>query len=212
MTEHPDYQSIVSHYEACLALHGDSHLGVDWPKAEDIDTRHRVMLDVVRGPGTTGSTRLLDFGCGASHLFEYIEREGIPGIEYSGLDLSQRFVDLSRRKFPANQYWCLDILSEEARQLPRFDYVVMSGVFTEKLELTFDDMFSFLRSVISTVYDITEVGLAFNVMTKHVDWERDDLFHLPFDALAAWLKRDVSRNFVIRNDYGLYEYTVYVYR
>ena len=30
-------------------------------------------------------------------------------------------------------------------------------------------------------------GIAFNVMTKHVDWERDDLFHLPFDQLAEWL-------------------------
>jgi SAM-dependent methyltransferase len=212
MTQHPDYRSIVSHYEACLAEHGDTHLGVDWPKAEDVDTRHKVMLEVIRRHGISDPIRLLDFGCGASHLFEHIEREAIKGIEYSGLDLSQQFVDLSRRKFPGNQYWCLDILSDEARQLPRFDYVVMSGVFTEKLELTFDDMLVFLRSVISKIYAITDVGLAFNVMTKHVDWERDDLFHLPFDTLAAWLKSDISRNFVIRNDYGLYEYTVYVYR
>ena len=49
-------------------------------------------------------------------------------------------------------------------------------------------------------------------MSKHVDWERDDLFHLPFDDLARWLVASVSRNIVIRADYGLYEYTVYVYR
>ena len=60
MTQPPDYRSIVSHYEACLAEHGDNHLGVDWPKAEDVDTRHGVMLDVVRGPGTTGRG-----GCGS---------------------------------------------------------------------------------------------------------------------------------------------------
>ena len=31
-------------------------------------------------------------------------------------------------------------------------------------------------------------GIAFNVMSKHVDWERDDLFHVPFDEMAAsWL-------------------------
>jgi len=49
-------------------------------------------------------------------------------------------------------------------------------------------------------------------MSKHVDWEREDLFHLPFDVLARFLTRMVTRNFVIRNDYGLYEYTTYVYR
>ncbi len=54
--------------------------------------------------------------------------------------------------------------------------------------------------------------MAFNVMSKHVDWEREDLFHLPFDTLAEFLKKELTRNFVFRNDYGLYEYTTYVYR
>ena len=44
------YQSIIEHYEACLARHGDSHLGVDWPNAADAETRYRVMLDVIRQP------------------------------------------------------------------------------------------------------------------------------------------------------------------
>jgi len=56
------------------------------------------------------------------------------------------------------------------------------------------------------------MGVAFNVMSKHVDWERDDLFHLPFDTLARYLIASLTRNFVIRSDYGLYEYTTYIYR
>jgi hypothetical protein len=38
------------------------------------------------------------------------------------------------------------------------------------------------------------------------------LFHLPFDTLASFLTSELTRNFVFRNDYGLYEYTAYVYR
>jgi hypothetical protein len=49
-------------------------------------------------------------------------------------------------------------------------------------------------------------------MSKQVDWERDDLFYLSLDDLAKCLTSQVTRNFVIRNDYGLYEYTAYVYR
>ncbi len=49
-------------------------------------------------------------------------------------------------------------------------------------------------------------------MSKQVDWERDDLFHLPLDQMADFVCGNLSRNFVIRNDYGLYEYTTYVYR
>ena len=56
------------------------------------------------------------------------------------------------------------------------------------------------------------VGVAFNVMSKLVDWERDDLFHWGFDEMAAAVGGRLSRHIRIRADYGLYEYTVYVYR
>jgi SAM-dependent methyltransferase len=154
---------------------------------------------------------LLDFGCGASHLYEYMVAAGVTGIEYTGLDLSPKFVDLSRKKFPRNNYICADIL-EEPECIPRCDYIVMNGVFTEKRGLTFDEMLAYFERSLSVVFAKAEMGVAFNVMSKHVDWERDDLFHLPFDTLASYLIASLTRNFVIRSDYGLYEYTTYVYR
>lgn len=205
------YLDIVSHYESCLERHGDSHLGVDWPKKDDVDKRYRVMLEVVKPELREGTVRLLDFGCGAAHLYEHIRANGIANIQYAGLDLSERFVELCRRKFPANNFYCLDLL-EENKTLPSFDYIIMNGVFTEKRSLTFAEMFSYFKQLLRKVFDKAEIGIAFNVMTKHVDWEREDLFHLPFDELAAFLKQELTRNFVIRNDYGLYEYTTYVYR
>lgn len=204
------YLSIVSHYEACLEQHGDSHLGVDWPKAEDVHKRHRVMLDVIR-PETHGAkVSVLDFGCGAAHLNEYILEQGLNQIEYAGLDLSEKFVQLARSKFPASSFFCLDLLEGDA-SLPMFDYIVLNGVFTEKRELSFDDMLAYFKELLPRVFAHARIGMAFNVMTKHVDWERNDLFHLPFDTLAAFLKAELTRNFVFRSDYGLYEYTTYVY-
>jgi SAM-dependent methyltransferase len=203
------YLSIVSHYETCLELHGDSHLGVDWPKADDVEKRHRVMIEVIR-PDRRQTVSLLDFGCGAAHLNEYIIEHRLDHIEYSGLDLSEKFIRLSQSKFPANQFFCLDLLDENA-SLPMFDYIVMNGVFTEKRDLSFDEMLSYFKKLVTRVFAHAKIGIAFNVMTKHVDWERDDLFHLPFDTLAEFLKRELTRNFVFRNDYGLYEYTTFVY-
>ena len=203
------YLSIVSHYEACLEQHGDSHLGVDWPKQEDVAKRHRVMLDVIK-PGADRNVSLLDFGCGAAHLNEYIVAQGLKHIDYFGLDLSEKFVRLAQSKFPSNRFFCVDLLEEKA-SLPVFDYVVLNGVFTEKRELSFDEMFAYFKRLVTRVFAHASIGIAFNVMSKHVDWEREDLFHLPFDTLAAFLTKDVTRNFVFRNDYGLYEYTTYVY-
>jgi len=204
------YLSIVSHYETCLERYGDSHLGVDWPRADDVQTRHRVMLEVIR-PESKGQTiSLLDFGCGAAHLNDFIREQRLDHIQYAGLDLSEKFVRLSQNKFPANQFFCLDLLDEDV-SLPIFDYVVMNGVFTEKRELSFDEMLSYFKQLVRRVFQHATIGIAFNVMSKHVDWERDDLFHLPFDTLAEFLTKEVTRNFVFRNDYGLYEYTTYVY-
>lgn len=204
------YLSIVSHYEACLEQYGDSHLGVDWPRSEDVQKRYRVMLEVIRPRSAGQSVSLLDFGCGAAHLNEYIREQQLDYIEYAGLDLSEKFVRLSQSKFPANRFFVLDLLDENA-SLPVFDYVVLNGVFTEKRELSFDEMLSYLKQLLRRVFAHAAVGIAFNVMSKHVDWERGDLFHLPFDTLAEFLKQELGRNFVFRNDYGLYEYTTYVY-
>ena len=73
-------------------------------------------------------------------------------------------------------------------------------------------MFEYFKKMIKLLYFKSSKGIAFNVMTKHVDWEREDLFHLPFDLLASFLKSEISRNYIIRNDYGLFEYTVYLFK
>jgi cyclopropane fatty-acyl-phospholipid synthase-like methyltransferase len=205
------YRMIVSHYEECLERHGDTHLGVDWPKKEDAATRYQVMLDVIRPNLNQEKVQLLDFGCGASHLFEFIRAQKIANINYSGLDLSERFITLSRTKFPENDYYCVDLL-ENAPALPQFDYIIMNGVFTEKRDLSFDEMLSYFKKLLETAWSKAMHGLAFNVMSKHVDWERGDLFHLPFDILIDFVGKQLSPKFVVRNDYGLYEYTTYIYR
>jgi SAM-dependent methyltransferase len=271
----PGYRRIVEHYEGCLARHGDTHLGVDWPRPEDAEKRYAVMLGVIR-PGDQGrrvirgeaalecgsllplwapelapspsdaagppsshpaeraprskagaSSRtpkdrdseggenvpsLLDFGCGAGHLYESMIRRGIRDIRYSGLDLSERFVGLCRSKHPGVDFHRLDVLEADPETLPRFDYVVASGVFTAKRELPFEEMLAYFERLVARLFAMAGVGIAFNVMSSHVDWERDDLFHLPVDTVARFLTSRVTRHFVVRNDYGLYEYTVYAYR
>ncbi len=209
MISRASYGQLVEHYESCLRRHGDNHRGVDWPNADDAQTRYRVMLDMIRQHHTQ-AVRLLDLGCGASHLYHYLREWNRGGIDYSGLDLSPEFIRLCRSKFPDRPYYCLDLL-DPASAIPAFDYVVMNGLFTEKRSLSFEEMWDYVQAMLERAFEIASVGMAFNVMSKHVDWEREDLFHLPFDLLAEYLTHRISRHFVIRNDYGLYEYTVYVY-
>jgi SAM-dependent methyltransferase len=211
MTE--NYYKIINHYERCLEQFGDTHKGVDWPKLEDVDKRYNVMLDVIKFSNREHAlpVSLLDFGCGTGHLLEYIKKSKLDFIHYSGLDISQRFIDVASLKYPDNKFYCLDILRSDI-QLKQFDFIVMNGVFTEKRDLLFDEMWEYFQRMIKKVFQLSTSGLAFNVMSKAVDWEREDLFHLSADLLIEFLAKEVSRNFIIRNDYGLYEYTVYIYK
>lgn len=201
--------SIVSYYESCLDRYGDSHKGVDWPDERDAQTRYEVMLGLI--PVLDTKVSLLDFGCGASHLYQFILDNRYDHIDYSGLDLSRKFIELSQKKFPSVPYYCLDIL-EQPQQLPSFDYVVMNGVFTAKFSLTYDEMSSYFKRLLPCVFEKTRVGLAFNVMSPNVGREQKKLFHFPLDEVSNFLVRCVTRNFVVRHEYGLYDYTVYLYQ
>ena len=206
------YLQLIAHYERCLARHGDSPLGVDWPNEQDALTRYQVMLDFIQAEHRQQRITLLDFGCGASHLYEYIQSRAMNWIDYAGLDLSAQFIQLSRAKFPDRCYYHLDLLDESAAgRLPTFDYVVLNGVLTAKGELSFDEMWDYTRRLLRATLAKARVGIAFNVMSQQVDWERDDLFHLSLDRLVNFLTRELSRHFIIRHDYGLYEYTTYLY-
>jgi len=120
-------------------------------------------------------------------------------------------MSVCRSKFPDVPFTCTDVLEAES-EVPDFDCIVMNGVFTEKRELSSECMWQYLRAVLRRLWPHARRGMAFNVMSKQVDWERDDLFHLSTDLLMAFLKTELSRHCLIRHDYGLYEYTVYVYR
>jgi hypothetical protein len=206
-----NYKTIIEHYEACFKAHGDTHLGMDWPTIEDALKRYQVMLELFKYKKQDAPMSLLDFGCGASHLFQFMQEQTTLNINYSGLDISQAFIDLSQEKFPDNTYYCLDVL-EESEKLPHFDYIICNGIFTEKRELSFEEMWLYTQQMLLVIFSKAEKGMAFNVMSKAVDWERWDLFHLPTDLLIDFMTKELSRHFIIRNDYGLYEYTVYLYK
>lgn len=189
--------------------HGDNYRGVGWTRSQaTADTRYGVMLDLLRGsePAT-----VLDLGCGAAHLYEYLLARGAPHVRYSGLDLSPAYLALCRSKHPHVTFFECDVLSDSCA-VPVHDYVLMNGIFNYKGRFSFDEMWDYCRKMLLKANGLAVKGFAFNAMSKHVDWERDDLFHLPLDTVAEFLHRNVSRFFTVRHDYGLYEYTVYVYK
>ncbi|OXT02648.1 hypothetical protein B7H23_07110 [Notoacmeibacter marinus] len=209
MIEGGNYRSIVSHYEACLEDYGVGPKAVDWKDEHAATTRYDVMLDLL--PKTKEPVTLLDFGCGLGGLKKHIDARGLDHIQYEGLDLSPAYVEAARNALPGTTIHCLNVL-ETPEALGSYDYIVMNGIFTRRQDLTEAEMFSYLERLGGAVFARAKRGLAFNVMSMHVDWKNEKLFHPETAALAQVVCRAFSRHIVLREDYGLYECTCYAYK
>jgi putative glycosyltransferase len=203
-----DYRAIVSHYEGRLAEHGTGPKAVDWKDEQAATTRYDVMLDLL--PKTQEPVTLLDFGCGLGGLKQHIQARGLDHIHYEGLDVSPAYAEAARKALPGTTIHCFDIL-ETPGALGQYDYIVMNGVFTRRQDMTEAQMFAYLERLGGAVFAHARQGLAFNVMSMHVDWKEETLFHPDTSALARVVSRALSRHMVLRDDYGLYECTCYAY-
>ncbi|MCO7226134.1 bifunctional 2-polyprenyl-6-hydroxyphenol methylase/3-demethylubiquinol 3-O-methyltransferase UbiG [Pleionea sp. CnH1-48] len=204
-----DYRVLAQHYEECLQRHGASAKGMDWPSEESLNVRFQVMADLLQyfKPGS-----LLDVGCGAGLFYDFVKQyEPAQGWQYRGLDISEKMIAAAHQRWDESLFWQQDILQQPLAD-NSVDVCVMNGVLTEKLSLSYDDMMQFAKAMISACFKASRQGVAFNVMSNQVDWCRPDLFHVSCDELGFWLRKNISPHFIMRQDYGLYEYTVYVYK
>jgi SAM-dependent methyltransferase len=204
-----NYHTIIEHYEACLAKHGPCLKGMDWPNDHDALKRYAVMADVIRDKDAKIS--LLDLGCGAAFFVDYLTMRSELHVDYCGIDASAKMIEAAGRRHPGGQFEVRDILRDPLPE-QSVDYIIMNGVLTEKVVLTYHEMEIYAQALIASAYSTCKKGLAFNVMSTHVDWERDDLFHWPVEEALTFIRGKCSRNVAVRMDYGLYEYTIYIYR
>lgn len=204
------YLALAEHYEKVLDEHGDSTRGMDWPREDDQLVRFGVMTDLFRSH--VGSFSLLDFACGSSLYYPFVANEfSADNLTYSGIDISQKSIAMAKRKFPGNEYLCCDILaSEEA--LNEYDFIVINGLFTQKGDLSDSDMTEFMKAVLSKIFPSVRRGLAFNTMSDTVDFRKPGAYHADTKMMLQFVYENLSKRYVLRNDYGLYESTLYVYK
>jgi dTDP-4-amino-4,6-dideoxygalactose transaminase/SAM-dependent methyltransferase len=207
------YRKLADHYDACLRQHGDTAKGADWPNQKDRETRFSVMLDLLEDD-LSPHIDLLDFACGTGDLLRYIRARASPRIHYRGVDISADAIARANSKFPGASFTRIDLLNAPEEEVAALaaDYCVINGLFTVKSSLADADMWLFMTRTLERLWPIMRKGIAFNVMSKQVDYERSDLFHVSFDRLAEFLQPLAGRNIVFRNDYGLYDYTCFAFK
>lgn len=207
-----DVEKLAACYAASLAAHGPTPKGLLWPNAADLATRFQVLLggiDFARY-SPANRIRLLDLGCGPGLLLDYLaDNRLLDRVDYHGVDVLEATLLQARSRWPNQSFELRDVRDSPFAD-DRFDYCIVCGVFTGRFDVTHSEMEAMARNTLTAVWPSVRIGLAFNVMSKHVDWEREDLFHWPLDEIMAFCKANLSRHTSLRLDYGLWEVSAVV--
>lgn len=207
------YLKIADHYKQTFDKHGATPQGLDWDNEKNMMLRYRAMFDLIK-PSMDDQT-LLDFGCGYGGFYGWFNKTR-KDIIYSGLDINGNLLKKAKELYPGVDFFQSDIHRNtfdcDLFDMSKWDYIICNGTFTVKNTLTQEEMTNFMCSTLEKLWTKTNKGIAFNCMSKILDYERDDLFHVSFDELSMWVYDNLSSKFTIRQDYGLREFTMYVYR
>lgn len=206
------YYPLVETVEKLYIEHGDTHRGMGFRTEEGFEARYRVYLEVMRGTAAREECSLLDVGCGTARLLDLIKSLGRDEISYRGVDLSPKLLEAARKKHPGADFTLGDPFDLEEIWSARPDYVVFGGIFTSRLQMSVAEMTDYMLRMLRLAFTHCRRGVVFDVISAHVDWQRDDLFHVSFDQMADLMQANLNRNYVFRADYGRYEYAVYVYK
>lgn len=204
-------QLLSQHYGQKFAEHGARPEGVDWG-ADPADHRLRLgrMLAVAELGQQTGVRHsILDVGCGYGSLLGLMREQGLD-FAYSGIDLCEPMISAARAQYPSDEWLVGDVVDMEGTRL--FDYVVCNGILTQKLGASIRDMDKFLKVIVSRIFELCRVGVAFNVMTTHVNFMSPNLYYRNPSELLAWCMSELTPRVRLDHAYPLFEYTIYLYR
>jgi SAM-dependent methyltransferase len=187
-------------YSDTLAKHGDAPEAVHW---RGVTQRYR--FKVLTEIADLETASILDYGCGKGDLLPYLVEQGYRA-QYTGFDINPELIALGRRKYPAARFEVKDIEQDAVDE--QFDYVLISGIFNNRVA----DNWSMMTAVLRRAFACARHGLAFNAISTYVNFEDSAMYYADPAEVFRFCMSELSRNVTLRHDNLPYNYSVYVYR
>lgn len=194
---------VNQYYSDKIRAHGNTHAGVDWNSKESQELRFEQFKQLY--PDTSEAFSVLDYGCGYGAMAHYLQAQGYQ-FSYTGYDISQEMIAAARQQNHPESWQ----FTTDATTLPASDFVIASGIFNVRFDVSSDDWHAYMLETIQTMWQHSQRGIAFNVLTSYSDEEymRDDLYYADPLFWFDYCKRHFSRQVTLLHDYGLYEFTL----
>lgn len=149
---------------------------------------------------------VLDVGCGTGDLVPILKKKGIS--RYVGIDIYEPSLRQAKEKFPDQTFLTGDLLEDTVNET--FDYAFCSGALTVKLSV---NNYDFLQNMIAKMWELTTVGVAFNILTDDdTDPDPDLFFYNPEKVIEKCLEVAPGAVIGAEKTPNLSQIHVYLYR
>lgn len=144
---------------------------------------------------------------------DYLNEQRI-NCEYHGWDISEKMIEIAKKRRPEGKFKVIDIMEENMDKIYHnyFDCIFIGGVFNLKFDADKKIHETWIKMTLTKLWKLCRKGIAANFLTEYVDREDKDLYYCPIGEIISFCVANLSRWFVIRHDYQLYEYTIYIYK
>ncbi|RJQ60606.1 MAG: class I SAM-dependent methyltransferase [Stygiobacter sp.] len=200
---------LIKHYEKCYQEFGVNPKASEWSDPNHLQLRYLTMMKIIKDANIPVS--ILDVGCGFGFLLDFLIEKGFNIKNYVGIDVAPSVLDAAKKRHPGFNFINSDI-NDPDLELPCFDYVLTNGMFNLKLNINSDYMSNFFYKTINNMFRFCNVGIAFNVMSTHVNFKNDNLFYQDPVSVLSYCLKEMSRFTCLHHDYPLYEYFTFVYK
>ena len=196
---------LAGYYERMLAEREGTER-VDWHDRASQFRSFAAVSEVFRAH--RGTVDVYEVGCGMGDMDDYLAAN-VQDYAYSGCDISSEMVAQAKALRPHLTIESRDILRDLP---PSHDYVVGSGLFTDRSVSTDAEWSAFIRSMLPRMFEICRIGMASTFLTSKVDFRTEGNYYQSPEEMLSFAQSELSRFAEIRHAYFPWEFTLIVYR
>lgn len=157
--------------------------------------------------GFDPSGNILDIGCGRADLCDFMNSFYGTPVGYYGIDHNPIMSDLAKQRYG------YDIMTGafETTKLPSAEWVVASGLFTQRRCNSEDEDLRKLLKDIEILYDVSTKAVSFNLLSPINNTLHDGFFYV-HPGLIMDMLIEKYRYVTVRHNYSNDVYTVTIYK
>ena len=147
-----------------------------------------------------------ELGCGYGELFKYLEGSNLNVKSFDGYDISEAMISAANEYISSKiaNFHCTGLIDRKR------DFSLASGIFNVSLDIDKDEWAAHILKTIENMWEFSEKGIAFNMLTSYVDHENQDLFYGDPLYYFDFCKTKLSKYVTLTHDYPLWEWTIAV--